>query len=685
MKFKLLFIIFLLIVASIIITLNVFFLQNYEAEMAMQFSQQQLIIAKTVAESIQNNLEHLKEETIALAELLSRRGLKKEGLEEFINYALAELQEEIGIKLVILDRNEKVVYSSSDNALRLIKKSMFERARELGIKKFHIGYSNVDKRILTLIVPIRRGEEFKGSLVLFVSVDDINTKFLAPIKAGKRGYAWMMDSSGTLIYHPTQKKMVGRNIFKADSHCFKCHKSFKTEIEILKARDIGYSSYIAPYGEDKLVAFSRVKLENLNWIVCVSMPYSEVTSSIQRSMRFHSLMVLTILVITVTGALIVIIINRERVKAEEKARYTEKIREYAAELENIVRERTKELKEEKEKLHAIVSSVNAGICIFNEQRRLVWLNKVLEEWLSDDKLKDFTIDSIYQDSKVITALCNAVINDKNIQEVLYLDLGKRKGYFQVSATPLKTSDGRCNILILLQDVTELKMAEQQLMQSEKLAALARLSAGVAHEIGNPLTSISSYIQILQEMDFDEFTKDAINTIAKHIKRISSIVRQMSSFSKTHAEEIKRVKIKELVNSTLELVKYDKRMKNVEVHIDIPDDIPDILVDENQMEQVFINLELNSLDAMPQGGHLTISARRLNSDVEIVFSDTGIGIPEEHLSRIFDPFFTTKDKGTGLGLAVSYSIVRSFGGNIVVESTPGKGSTFRIRLPAYERK
>ncbi len=651
--------------------------------MAMQFSQQQLIIAKTVAESIQNNLKHLKEETIALAELLSRRGLHKEGLEEFVLYALAELQEEIGIRLVILDHNDRIVYYSSDDAIKWIKEGMFEKMKGLDIEEYHISYSAIPEKILTLIVPIRRGEYLMGNLVLLISVDDINTKFLAPIKAGKRGYAWMMDSSGTLIYHPTQKKMVGRNIFKADKHCFKCHTSFKTEIEILKAKDVGYSSYIAPYGEDKLIAFSRVKLENLNWIVCVSMPYSEVTSSIQRSMRFHSLMVLTILVITVTGALIVIVINRERVKAEEKAKYTEKIKEYAVELENIVRERTKELKEEKEKLHAIVSSVNAGICIFDEQRRLVWLNKVLEEWLSEDKLKNFTIDSIYKDSKVITDLCNAVVNNRNIQEIMYLDLGRRKGYFQLSATPLRTSDDKCNILILLQDVTELKMAEQQLMQSEKLAALARLSAGVAHEIGNPLTSISSYIQILQEMEFDEFTKDAINTIAKHINRISSIVRQMSSFSKTRAEEIKRVKIKELVNSTLELVKYDKRMKNVEVHIDIPDDIPDILVDENQMEQVFINLELNALDAMPQGGVLNISARRLNSDVEIVFSDTGIGIPEEHLSRIFDPFFTTKDKGTGLGLAVSYSIVRSFGGNIIVESTPGKGATFRIRLPAYE--
>ncbi len=682
MRFNILFIVFLLVFTSVIVTLNVFFLQNYEAEMAMQFSQQQLIIANTVADSLKNHLERLKRESMALATLLARRGLHREGIQEYVSYALTELEEGMTVDLIILDERG-IVYSTSDRARLLLKK--LEGQQYTLSKDLQINYPIDSERYLYYIVPIKRRNAVIGNILLFVSVDDLNERFLSPIKSGEKGYAWMMDSSGTLIYHPTQPEMVGRNIFKADQRCFKCHTSFNTEKDILNAKELGFSTYIAPYGEDKLIAFSRVALEGLNWIVCVSMPYSEVTSSIQRSARLHSLMVLTILAITVTGAVIMIVINRERVKAEEKAKYMEKIREYAEELENIVKERTKELQEEKEKLDAIVSSVNAGIGIFNEEGKAVWLNRVMQEWLSEDKLKDLNLKTLYGNTGYPEGPCAAVVDNKVIQEVLYLDLGRKKGYFQVSATPLKTSDGRCNLLLLFQDITELKLAEQQLMQSEKLAALARLSAGVAHEIGNPLTSISSYIQILQEMDFDEFTKDAINTMARHIQRISNIVRQMSSFSKTRPEEIKPVEIPVLIQSTLELIKYDKRMKNVQVEVNVQQDLPQVVADENQLEQVFINLGLNALDAMPEGGRLSIEAKRLNSEVEIAFSDTGIGIPEEHLNRIFDPFFTTKDKGTGLGLAVSYSIVRSFGGNILVESTPGRGTTFRVRLPAYEKR
>ncbi|HDO34941.1 MAG TPA: hypothetical protein ENH07_01390, partial [Nitrospirae bacterium] len=336
-----------------------------------------------------------------------------------------------------------------------------------------------------------------------------------------------------------------------------------------------------------------------------------------------------------------------------------------------------------EKLDAIVSSIEAGICTFDEHQRPVWMNRVMHKWLSEERLKDFALSNIHGESSLMNAVCGAIVDNRLIQEVAYLNFGNKQGYFQIAATPLHTPDGQCQILVLIQDVTEMKKAEEQLMQSEKLTALARLSAGVAHEIGNPLTSISSYVQILRDMDFDNFTKDALDTIAKHITRIATIVRQMSSFAKTKAEEIKPFKVKELINSTVDLVKYDNRTKKIEIDVDVPEDLPEITVDGNQMVQVFMNLILNAADAMPEGGRLTIAGRSLNGEIEIAFKDTGQGIDKEYIDRIFDPFFTTKDRGTGLGLAVSYSIVRSFDGNIIVESTPGEGSVFSVRLPAHE--
>lgn len=263
-----------------------------------------------------------------------------------------------------------------------------------------------------------------------------------------------------------------------------------------------------------------------------------------------------------------------------------------------------------------------------------------------------------------------------------MSIGWKKGIFQIHITPLEIKTGGYQFIGLIQDVTELKRLEEQMIHSEKLSALARISAGLAHEIGNPLTSISSYVQLLREMDLGEFANESLETISRHISRIAEIVRNISSFSKPAKGIAGPVNIKDVLDSTIALLRFDKRMKNIDIHVNIPE-LPPAHADQNQLAQVFTNLIFNAVDAMPDGGVLTISARRVNGSVEISFKDTGVGIPEEYLNKVFDPFFTTKDKGTGLGLSVSFSIVKSFGGDIIVESKPGEGSTFTVRLPVYK--
>jgi C4-dicarboxylate-specific signal transduction histidine kinase len=667
MKFKILFIGFFLFILSMIITLNIFFQQNYEAETAEQFAQQQLIVAKTVASSIQETLEHIKEETVSLARLLSKRGLKREGLGEFVQDALAELKDDISLALMITDKDNNLIFSSGN-----------PNRKPFYLHTMKLIYEPATKEAV-LKVPITRQDRLIGNVYLFISVDDLTKKFLSRIKTGTRGYAWMMDSEGTLVYHPTEPSMIGRNIFHADKHCLHCHTSFETEKQIVGTTTVGYSIYIAPRGEDKMVAFSRVRLDSINWIVCVSIPYSEVTASIQKSSRLHSIIIISILVLSVTSAVVVIVLNKKRIQAEAKAQYTEKLKEYASELEEIVKQRTKELQKERDILTAIVGSVNAGICLLDNEHRVLWANDVMKELLPE------TIEGKPIASGLIDSLVDeALVDNHTAQQIMYLDLGHRKGYFHVSVTPLKGAT-RDNLLFLVQDVTEIKLAEQQLMQTEKLSALARLTAGVAHEIGNPLTSISSYIQILQDHVQDDFSKEALSIISNHINRISLIVRQMSRFAKAKPEEIKPVDIKAIIDSTLELVRYDKRMKQVNVEVSIDEGIPKVLVDENQLVQVFVNLILNALDAMPNGGTIYIKMRSEGRQVKISFTDTGVGIKKEDLQRIFDPFFTTKEKGTGLGLAISYSIIKSFGGEIIVDSIPLKGTTFTVVLPAHERK
>jgi PAS domain S-box-containing protein len=800
-------------IISLIITLNIFFQQNYQSEMAGQFNRQQLLIAKSIANSIETDMQRLEEEVLSFAMLMAYRELDDKNLGEFVNNAFAERREDINIKL--LDNKGRLRYSSLEESLSEKDLEMFEIAKKITPGDVLFLDMIAENRKIVLLTPIVRNSDYKGVLLMEIMINVISKKFLAPFRAGIRGYTWMMDSNGTLMYHPTQPDMVGKNLYKTDKSCFGCHKSFEVEKKILDSEGIGVSSYIAPYGEDKLIAFSRIKIPQMSWawFICVSIPYSEVTFSIRKSMKLHSLLVISIFLATVIVSFTIILINRKRIKAEartmhlerqrhleeeiiqakdylenllesteskimvldnrmiirtvnsaheklcsrkkeeiigksffdvfpiesegdthmiknilkkclagssqrlnnypyvredktinlnisisplilhgevsgiilassdvtEEANLREELKNYASKLEDIVKERTIELFSEKEKLNAIVETLEAGLFLVNSSRRIIWINRTLKEWLGEEGIKDVSLERIYGENEIY----RSIVDNKIVQEIIYRDLGKRKGYFQVTSTPLIDSEGNFQALVLIQDITEMKKVEEQMMHSEKLSALSRISAGIAHEIGNPLTSISSYVQILREMDFDDFTKESLDTIAKHIARIVDIVRQMSSFSKTASSDLKQHDIHKLIALTLELVKYDKRMKGVSLNIDLPDNLPNVKVDETQLIQVFMNIILNAADAMPHGGTLDITAMKLDGENIVSFSDSGTGIPEEYLEKIFDPFFTTKEKGTGLGLAVSYSIIKSYQGDISFENQPEGGAIFKVRLPFYE--
>jgi C4-dicarboxylate-specific signal transduction histidine kinase len=148
-------------------------------------------------------------------------------------------------------------------------------------------------------------------------------------------------------------------------------------------------------------------------------------------------------------------------------------------------------------------------------------------------------------------------------------------------------------------------------------------------------------------------------------------------------DLKYHRVNDLIAMTLDLVKYDKRMKNIKITLDIPDNLPKVRVNETQCIQVFMNIILNAADAMLSEGALEIMAQKLEHDVEISFSDTGSGISPEHMETIFDPFFTTKEKGTGLGLAVSYNIIKGYQGDIVAENKAEGGTIFRVKVPHNE--
>ena len=241
---------------------------------------------------------------------------------------------------------------------------------------------------------------------------------------------------------------------------------------------------------------------------------------------------------------------------------------------------------------------------------------------------------------------------------------------------------------LQSSVTTLKTTQAQLVQSEKLSAVGEFVAGVAHELNNPLAAVMGFSELLKGADVNEKQRRHLDLIFKSSQRCQKIVQSLLSFARRHQPERKPVAVSKLIEDVLEIVAYQLRTSNVEVVTRLATDLPLVLADGHQVQQVMLNLINNArqaIEAHQAGGRITIITEGNGSFIRIHIQDNGPGISPENIKRIFDPFFTTKEvgKGTSLGLSLCYGLIKEHGGDITVTSEPGHGATFTIALPATE--
>jgi two-component system NtrC family sensor kinase len=270
------------------------------------------------------------------------------------------------------------------------------------------------------------------------------------------------------------------------------------------------------------------------------------------------------------------------------------------------------------------------------------------------------------------------------------ELGNLATSFNKMTKTLKSSDEeiRKRSTALERANQELRETQVQLIQTEKLSSLGRLAAGVAHELNNPLTGVMTFSHLLLKNAQDEATKSDLEIIIRETTRCREIIKGVLDFARQNPPQRKLCYINGVIEKTLSLLQHQAVFHNITIGRKLDESLPQIWIDENQIEQVIMNIALNAAEAMNGQGILSVSSgvSQGGDFVEVRVSDTGMGILQENLSKIFDPFFTTKDpqRGTGLGLSVSYGIIQKHHGDIIVESEVGKGTTFTVRIPVEKR-
>jgi signal transduction histidine kinase len=222
-----------------------------------------------------------------------------------------------------------------------------------------------------------------------------------------------------------------------------------------------------------------------------------------------------------------------------------------------------------------------------------------------------------------------------------------------------------------------------MLHQEKMAAFGLLAAGIAHEVGNPLTSISSLVQMLQQRDNNPYTQAKLELVNGQLKRIQNTLHELVNFSRPASTERRRLALGPIIEEALNIAKYYKGTKGRVIEAAVPPDLPTFYGVHDQLVQVFLNLVLNAIDATKKGGRIVLQVRRLPGMLQVEIQDDGCGIAPADAAKVFQPYFTTKEHGTGLGLFMTRKLLQDHEGTVDFESEPGEGTTFRVRLPVHD--
>lgn len=375
----------------------------------------------------------------------------------------------------------------------------------------------------------------------------------------------------------------------------------------------------------------------------------------------------------------------------DRKKLERQLESYREGLESKVRERTEEIERTKQYLENLLENANDVIYTLDQDQRFTYVNGKVDAWgyRKGDLLGRPYLSLLSRRHRGRWLKNSLDIGAKQVYEVeVVTRLGEIRTVM-VSVSPLQGAEGEIlGVLGIARDMTETKQMEQQIRNSEKLASVGKLAAGVAHEINNPLGGILNCLYNLRKGGLSAARQEEYWASMEHgVRRVQKIVRQLLDFSQQHEPEFSPADINGIVDQVLVLTTHLFASNRITLETRLGQGLPHVMVDRHMIEQVLMNLILNAVQAMKHGGLLTIRTSVAEGICRVEVSDTGSGIPASVLPRVFDPFFTTKGEGegTGLGLSVNLGIMERHGGKILVESEVGKGTTFTICLPVSRER
>lgn len=380
--------------------------------------------------------------------------------------------------------------------------------------------------------------------------------------------------------------------------------------------------------------------------------------------------------------------------AREREAETRELKENLEEKVDELVETRKEVVFERNKLKSIIECMQEGVVFVDSTNQTTLFNKAAQ--LIQREQSDLEMDTALQfgSAETLAQISQDFSEGSEAIERKNQQIGE-KHLENTYAAVRDDEDNYLGTVLVSRDVTDRKRMEQQLIFSEKMAAIGELAAGVAHEINNPLDGLLNCILRIQRNPKNiEQTQEYLGLMEEAIRRIEATIGKLLDFSRPHELTLTAINLNDVVNETIGLIEYGASEKGVKIEIDFRDQIALIHGDKHLLEQVVLNLALNAITAMPDGGTLLFQTGEINLDaligkpiIYVKVIDTGIGISESVQDRIFDPFYTTQitEKGTGLGLSVSDRIVRQHQGVIEVESEEGHGSTFTVKLPIAQEQ